>query len=83
MSAWRWSIPSRTIYRKRFAENGVRVTTDHAAGAGAASGNRLVATFRHELTGARTELTASQVVIEHGTVPVTELFDALRARFGQ
>ena len=26
-----------------------------------------------------TELTASQVVIEHGTVPVTELFDALCA----
>ena len=25
------------------------------------------------------ELTASQVVIEHGTVPMTELFDALRA----
>ena len=30
-----------------------------------------------------TELTASQVVIEHGTVPVTELFDALRGSIGE
>ena len=72
--------PSRTIYRKRFAENGVGVTTDHALTLVRRSGNRLVAEFRHELTGASLELTASQVVVEHGTVPVTELFDALRAR---
>jgi 2,4-dienoyl-CoA reductase-like NADH-dependent reductase (Old Yellow Enzyme family) len=70
--------PSRTIYRKRFAENGVRVTTDSALVRVRPSGNRLVATFRHELTGATAELIASQVVIEHGTVPMTELFDALR-----
>ncbi len=42
------------------------------------SGNQLVATFRHELTGTEMELRASQVVIEHGTVPVDELFNALR-----
>jgi len=70
--------PSRTIYRKRFAENGVRVTTDNTLERVRQSGNRLVATFRHELTGATMELSASQIVIEHGTVPVTELFDALR-----
>jgi NADPH-dependent 2,4-dienoyl-CoA reductase/sulfur reductase-like enzyme len=72
--------PSRTIYRKRFAENGVRVTTDHALIRVRPSGNRLLATFRHELTGAALELTASQVVTEHGTVPVTELFDSLCGR---
>ena len=72
--------PSRTIYRKRFAAHGVRVTTDHALTRVRRSGNRLVAELRHELTGATLELTASQMVIEHGTVPVTELFDALRAR---
>jgi hypothetical protein len=70
--------PSRTIYRKRFAQNGVRVTTDNTLERVRQSGNRLVATFRHELTGATMELSASQVVIEHGTVPMTELFDALR-----
>ena len=72
--------PSRTIYRKRFAENNVRVTTDHALTRVRPSGNRLVATFRHELTGAELELTTSQVVIAHGTVPVDDVFNALRAR---
>ncbi|HMK81400.1 MAG TPA: N-methylproline demethylase, partial [Xanthobacteraceae bacterium] len=42
------------------------------------SGNGLLATFRHELTGAIMELRAPQVVIENGTIPVTEAFDALR-----
>ena len=70
--------PSRTIYRKRFAENAVQVTTDNTLTRVRPSGNRLTATFRHELTGATQEIAASQVVIEHGTVPMTELFDALR-----
>ena len=41
-------------------------------------GNRLRATFRHELTGRTMELAAIQVVIENGTVPVCEAYDALR-----
>ena len=57
----------------------MRVTTDHALTRVRPSGNRLVATFRHELTGAELELSASQVVIEHGTVPVDDVFNGLRA----
>jgi hypothetical protein len=72
--------PSRTIYRRRFAENNVRVATDHALTRVRPSGNRLIATFRHELTGAELELSASQVVIEHGTVPVDDVFHTLRTR---
>jgi len=34
--------------------------------------------FRHELTGAITTQTAAQVIIERGTVPVCEAYDALR-----
>jgi 2,4-dienoyl-CoA reductase-like NADH-dependent reductase (Old Yellow Enzyme family) len=71
---------SRVIYRKRFAENGVRSTTDHTLVRVRPGGNRLVATFRHELTGSEMELAAAQVVIEHGTVPVDDLFHALRER---
>ena len=78
--AMEMEYPSRTIYRKRFAENNVKVTTDNTLIRVRQSGNRLVATFKHELTDAVTELTASQVVIEHGTVPMTELFDSLRAK---
>ena len=70
---------ARVVYRKRFAEHGVRTTIDHQLERVRPSGNGLVATFRHELTGATLELRAPQVVIENGTVPMTETFDALRA----
>jgi 2,4-dienoyl-CoA reductase-like NADH-dependent reductase (Old Yellow Enzyme family)/thioredoxin reductase len=72
--------PSRTIYRKRFSQNGVKVVTDNALVRVRPDGNRLTAVFRHELTDVVTEITASHVVIEHGTVPMNELFDRLRAR---
>jgi NADPH-dependent 2,4-dienoyl-CoA reductase/sulfur reductase-like enzyme len=71
---------SRVVYRKRFARHGVRSIIDYALIGVRPSGNRLAATFRHELTGETMELTASQVVIENGTVPMGEAFDALRAR---
>jgi hypothetical protein len=43
-------------------------------------GNQLVATFKHELTGGELQLTASQVVVENGTVPVGDVYEGLRAR---
>ncbi|MBV9735362.1 MAG: FAD-dependent oxidoreductase [Acidisphaera sp.] len=70
---------SRVIYRKRLARTGVRIIGDNALIRVRPSGNRLAATFRHELTGAESELVASQVVIEHGTVPVDDVFHGLRA----
>jgi 2,4-dienoyl-CoA reductase-like NADH-dependent reductase (Old Yellow Enzyme family)/thioredoxin reductase len=70
---------ARVVYRKRFALNGVRSLIDHQLSSVRKKGNQLVATFRHELTGTTTELAASQVVIERGTVPVDEMFHALRA----
>jgi 2,4-dienoyl-CoA reductase-like NADH-dependent reductase (Old Yellow Enzyme family)/thioredoxin reductase len=71
---------ARVVYRKRFAQHGVAITIDHQLERVAPRGNRLVATFRHELTGTTMELTAPQVVIENGSVPMTDTFDALRAR---
>ena len=58
----------------------MRTTIDHQLVRVRPSGNRLVATFRHELTGEELTLTASQVVTEHGTVPVDDLYHALRAQ---
>ena len=69
---------SRTVYRKRFAQNGVRSLFDHALIRVRPEGNRLAALFRNELTGETVELMASQVVIEAGTIPVDETFTALR-----
>jgi 2,4-dienoyl-CoA reductase-like NADH-dependent reductase (Old Yellow Enzyme family) len=68
----------RVIYRKHFAQNGVRVSTDQQLIAVQPAGNRLEATFRHELTGTLSTLSATQVVVERGTAPVTEVYDALR-----
>ncbi len=70
--------PDRTIYRKRFAETGVRVTLDQQLLTVRPVGNRLEATFQHELTGAISTQTAAQVIVERGTAPVGELFEALR-----
>jgi 2,4-dienoyl-CoA reductase-like NADH-dependent reductase (Old Yellow Enzyme family)/thioredoxin reductase len=69
---------SRVVYRKRFAQRGVRVTIDHALLQVRPAGNRLVAVFKHELTGERLELSAAQVIVEHGTVPVDDVFAGLR-----
>ena len=41
-------------------------------------GNRLVARFRHALTGVQSERETSQLVVESGTMPVTSVFDELR-----
>jgi 2,4-dienoyl-CoA reductase-like NADH-dependent reductase (Old Yellow Enzyme family)/thioredoxin reductase len=73
---------ARVVYRKRFAQNGVTSLIDHQLVSVRPHGNQLLARFRHELTGSFTELAASQVVVEHGTVPVDEVFTALRARSG-
>jgi 2,4-dienoyl-CoA reductase-like NADH-dependent reductase (Old Yellow Enzyme family)/thioredoxin reductase len=69
---------ARVVYRKRFAQNGVRTTVDHQLVKVRPIGNQLVATFRHELTGTEMDMTAAQIVAEHGTVPVDEVFHALR-----
>ncbi len=69
---------ARVVYRKRFAENGVKVTLDQALVSVRRAGNGLEATFKHELTGALSTMTAQQVIIERGTVPVCEVYDTLR-----
>ncbi len=71
---------SRVIYRKRLAQNGAKVTIDHALIRVRPQGNRLVATFKHELTGQQMELTASQVLVENGTIPIDDVFTGLAAQ---
>ena len=80
MMALEMAYHERVIYRKRFAQNQIEVVTDSQLTRVGNAGNRLVASFRNELTGEESELTASQVVIERGTVPVDGLYQALRAR---
>jgi len=71
---------SRVVYRQRFAKTGVRTTIDQQLVGIERSGNRLLARFRHELTGGTLELTAQQVIVENGTVPVDDVFTGLAPR---
>ena len=69
---------SRVVYRKRFAQRRIRTTIDHALLHVRPAGNRLLATFKSQLTGEILELSAAQIIVEHGTIPVDEVFTALR-----
>jgi thioredoxin reductase len=69
---------SRVVYRKRFAKHAIRITADHALQAVRPAGNRLVATFKSELTGETLDLSAAQIIVEHGTTPVDDVFSTLR-----
>lgn len=57
----------------------VTLTPDLELRAVRREGNRLVATFWNEYSEAATERTADHVVVEHGTLPVDELYQALQA----
>ncbi|MBL8699289.1 MAG: FAD-dependent oxidoreductase [Alphaproteobacteria bacterium] len=70
---------ARVVYRQRLAKHGARVTVDHALTKVRREGNRLVATFKHELIGTTLELSAAQVIVERGTIPVDDVFVGLRA----
>jgi 2,4-dienoyl-CoA reductase-like NADH-dependent reductase (Old Yellow Enzyme family) len=70
----------RAIYRKQLAERRIPVIFEHALVRVRPEGNRLVASFRSDLTGELLEMAAAEVVVEHGTVPADEVFHALRPR---
>ncbi|MBZ9737375.1 NADH:flavin oxidoreductase [Mesorhizobium sp. CA18] len=72
--------PDRVSFRKLASELGVRVAGDLRLVKVARQGDAIAAMFRHELTGAETEMTAAQLIIERGTVPVEETFQELRGR---
>ena len=65
-------------FRKRFYEAGIATLTDHALVRVERHGNGLRAILRNEMTGAERSLDTAQVVVEHGTLPLDELFTELR-----
>ncbi|MGF9694277.1 FAD-dependent oxidoreductase [Rhizobium sp. 0TCS1.26] len=70
---------SSITYRKAMAERDVQVILEHELVSVALIGDRRQVVLRHLLTGRETRSTHDQVVVEHGTVPVTDLFDELRS----
>jgi hypothetical protein len=72
--------PDRVGFRKRASELGVRVSTDVRLVRAARRGSDILAVLRHELTGAEIEVCAGQLVVEHGTMPMDDAYNELRAR---
>jgi 2,4-dienoyl-CoA reductase-like NADH-dependent reductase (Old Yellow Enzyme family) len=67
------------IWKRRMYELGIDMTFDHRLEKIEKTGARIKAAFVNETTGARTERSADQIVVEHGTVPVDDLYDELKA----
>jgi 2,4-dienoyl-CoA reductase-like NADH-dependent reductase (Old Yellow Enzyme family)/thioredoxin reductase len=70
---------SQITYRKAFAELRIRTLTEYEIVRVSANGGRRDVLLRHLLTGQDLSITCSQVAIENGTYPVTEVFDDLRS----
>jgi 2,4-dienoyl-CoA reductase-like NADH-dependent reductase (Old Yellow Enzyme family) len=68
----------RVAWKRRLYRAGISVTVDHRLARVARDGNRLAATFINEATLDTTTMIADQVIVEHGTLPVDELYHALR-----
>ena len=68
------------IFLERFYERGVTMTPDQRLGGVSRDGNRLKATLVNEYTSQETTRVIDHVVVEHGTLPVEELYHELSGR---
>ena len=68
----------QVVWRKRFAELSVAPMIDYRLSSVEKSGNALLATLLHELTGKTLRLEADSIVADQGTVPADDLFQDLR-----
>jgi 2,4-dienoyl-CoA reductase-like NADH-dependent reductase (Old Yellow Enzyme family)/thioredoxin reductase len=79
MLAVEMSYAERVIWKKTLYDLGLPQTYDHRLTGVDKAGNRLIARFANEYTGAELRLEADQVIVEHGTIPADEVFQDLRA----
>ena len=69
---------NHALYARAFQRLGVRVTINTRLVAVRREGNALVATLGSDYGTRREERVVDQVVVEHGTLPADELYQALR-----
>jgi thioredoxin reductase len=69
---------SRVTYRKRLVELEVPHIAEYKLEKVRRSNESLDVTFRHQLTDKEMMIKTSQVVVEHGTLPISDVFDGLR-----
>jgi len=70
----------RPDFMKMLYNGGVAITPDLVLQGVRKDGGQLVATFANDYTGERIEKRADVVVVEQGTVPISEVYDELRER---
>jgi 2,4-dienoyl-CoA reductase-like NADH-dependent reductase (Old Yellow Enzyme family) len=70
------------IFLEHFYKTGVILTPDHRLASIARDGNRLRVRFTNEYGGPEIERTVDHVVVEHGTLPLDEVYQELRAASG-
>lgn len=68
----------RTYWKKRFYELGIPFVPEDRLIRVEPSGNGFRATFENDITGARSERLVDRIIVEHGTVPVDPVFQALK-----
>lgn len=73
------SYVERVVWRKQLYASGIEPLFDQGLVKVERHNNRLRATLVNELTGAETHRLVDKVVVEHGTVPVDDVFQDLRA----
>ncbi len=67
-------------YLEKFHRGGVRVTPDHRLVRVERDGNALRALFHSDYGGPEVEMRADHIVIEHGTIPLTDTYDELAGK---
>jgi 2,4-dienoyl-CoA reductase-like NADH-dependent reductase (Old Yellow Enzyme family) len=68
----------RAIWKRRLYERGIPTLFDHRLERVERRGNELMAILRNMLTNATVEQHAEQIVVEHGTLPLGDVFHSLR-----
>ena len=68
----------RVMHRKRFQQHGIPVHIDLQIHTVEKAGDKLKATFRHELTDTLHTFTADHIIIEQGTQPTADLYHTMR-----
>jgi pyruvate/2-oxoglutarate dehydrogenase complex dihydrolipoamide dehydrogenase (E3) component len=69
---------NHAAYAKIFHRCGVRITINTRVLAARREGNTLVATLGSDYGAEQYEREVDQIVVEHGTLPVTDLYEELR-----
>jgi 2,4-dienoyl-CoA reductase-like NADH-dependent reductase (Old Yellow Enzyme family) len=72
----------RHVWKKRAYEMALDITFDRRLERVARSGNRLLVTFANDVIGISETVEADHVVVEHGTLPADEVYQALRGHAG-